>query len=186
MTRLPSTGQEGTPGLLARGGLIGGGLPVRRPDLHFLYNVVETTPMMVGFASQLESSYDEWLKRALPALSDPLLAEATRRLQTMRFSAGETIIREGDLPDRFYIIAQGEVVVTHGGSTAISEQLGTLSAGQFFGEVGLLTGIPRTASVHAETAVEALALNRNAFLALVQNSAGTAEQLAEVVRCRLR
>ncbi len=186
MTKFLRTGQEGTPGLLASGGLIGGGLPLRRPDLHFVYNIVETTPLVVAFAYQLKYSYDEWLKRALPALAEPLLAQATRRLQAMRFSPGQTIVREGDLPDRFYIIAQGEVTITRGVSAAGSEHLGTLSAGQFFGEVGLLAGIPRTASVHAKTAVEALALDRDAFLALVEHSAGTHEQLAEVVRCRLR
>lgn len=36
-----TTGRSGAPGLLARGGHLGGGLPIARPDLHFLYNVVE-------------------------------------------------------------------------------------------------------------------------------------------------
>ena len=48
------TGQMGTPGLLAAGGAWGGGLPLRRPDLHFLYNVLETTPLVLGFLHQLE------------------------------------------------------------------------------------------------------------------------------------
>ena len=47
------TGQMGTPGLLAAGGALGGGLPVRRPDLHFLYNVLETTPLVLGFLHEL-------------------------------------------------------------------------------------------------------------------------------------
>jgi hypothetical protein len=44
-----TTGLSGTPGLLASGGLIGGGLPLERPDLHFLYNLVETAPLIVAF-----------------------------------------------------------------------------------------------------------------------------------------
>lgn len=52
-----ATGQPGTPGLLAAGGLLGGGLPLRRPDLHFLYNVVETTPLVAGFIYQLRRPY---------------------------------------------------------------------------------------------------------------------------------
>jgi len=44
-----STGLSGTPGLLASGGLIGGGLPLTRPDLHFLYNLVESAPLVLAF-----------------------------------------------------------------------------------------------------------------------------------------
>ena len=46
------TGVPGNPGLLARGGALGGGLPLTRPDLHFLYNLVETTPIVLGFVYQ--------------------------------------------------------------------------------------------------------------------------------------
>jgi hypothetical protein len=44
-----STGLSGTPGLLASGGLIGGGLPLSRPDLHFLYNLIESAPLVLAF-----------------------------------------------------------------------------------------------------------------------------------------
>ena len=54
-----TTGQPGTPGLLARGGLIGGGLPIQRPDLHFFYNLIETVPLVIGFVWQLHRAYDE-------------------------------------------------------------------------------------------------------------------------------
>jgi hypothetical protein len=43
-----ATGVEGRPGLLANGGLLAGGLPVARPDLHMAYNVVETVPLLIG------------------------------------------------------------------------------------------------------------------------------------------
>jgi hypothetical protein len=48
------TGISGTPGLLSSGGLIGGGLPLSRPDLHFLYNLVETVPLLLGFVLQVQ------------------------------------------------------------------------------------------------------------------------------------
>ncbi|MDQ6674969.1 MAG: hypothetical protein M3069_30245 [Chloroflexota bacterium] len=47
-------GISGTPGLLSSGGLIGGGLPLSRPDLHFLYNLAETVPLLLGFMLQLQ------------------------------------------------------------------------------------------------------------------------------------
>jgi len=43
------TGISGTPGLLSSGGLLFGGLPIARPDLHFLYNLVETAPLLVAW-----------------------------------------------------------------------------------------------------------------------------------------
>ena len=48
------TGISGTAGLLAQGGLIGGGLPLVRPDLHFLYNLFETAPLIAAFMAQVE------------------------------------------------------------------------------------------------------------------------------------
>lgn len=46
------TGVVGTPGFLSQGGLIGGGLPLTRPDLHFLYNLIETVPLAIAFVWQ--------------------------------------------------------------------------------------------------------------------------------------
>jgi len=43
------TGVSGTPGLLSSGGLLFGGLPISRPDLHFLYNLVETVPLLIAW-----------------------------------------------------------------------------------------------------------------------------------------
>ncbi len=48
------TGIVGSPGLLARGGAIAGGLPITRPDLHFLYNLVEETLILTAYAYQLK------------------------------------------------------------------------------------------------------------------------------------
>jgi hypothetical protein len=47
------TGVSGTPGLLSSGGLLFGGLPIARPDLHFLYNFVETVPLLIAWIVEL-------------------------------------------------------------------------------------------------------------------------------------
>jgi hypothetical protein len=47
------TGVAGTPGLLSSGGLLFGGLPVTRPDLHFVYNFAETVPLIVAWLTEL-------------------------------------------------------------------------------------------------------------------------------------
>jgi hypothetical protein len=48
------TGIVGSPGLLARGGIITGGLPLTRPDLHFLYNLIEETLILIAYTYQLK------------------------------------------------------------------------------------------------------------------------------------
>jgi hypothetical protein len=48
------TGIVGSPGLLAHGGAIAGGLPLIRPDLHFLYNLIEEALILIAYTYQLK------------------------------------------------------------------------------------------------------------------------------------
>jgi hypothetical protein len=50
------TGVSGTPGLLSSGGLLFGGVPVSRPDLHFFYNLAETVPLLVAWLAEVRKS----------------------------------------------------------------------------------------------------------------------------------
>jgi hypothetical protein len=65
------TGTPGDPGLLAHGGRIGGGLPILRPDMHFLYNLVETLPLWIAFVWQVKRMFDQ------PGTSDVAVGEVT-------------------------------------------------------------------------------------------------------------
>ena len=58
-----TTGVSGTPGLLSQGGALGGGLPISRPDLHFLYNLLETIPLVLGFLRQVQRTAPRPLRR---------------------------------------------------------------------------------------------------------------------------
>jgi hypothetical protein len=49
-----NSGVSGTPGLLAQGGALFGGLPLTRPDLHFFYNLIETVPLITAFLLQIQ------------------------------------------------------------------------------------------------------------------------------------
>src|SRR5262245_43966438 len=77
------------------------------------------------------TTYNEWVAQVFPRLSKAALADASNRMQTMRFQAGDVVIRQGDEPDRFYIIANGEVDVMRHTAEGADVHLATLGAGKF-------------------------------------------------------
>jgi ABC-type lipoprotein export system ATPase subunit len=115
---------------------------------------------------------NEYVAQALPTLSVDQLAAVTRQLEPRAYAPGAPIIAQGDLADRFYIITNGqvEVLLHHPGGQATV--VATLGAGQYFGEIGLLRGGPRIATVRAasDTAVEVATLNRATFEGLIGDS----------------
>ena len=74
---------------------------------------------------------------------------------------GATVIREGDVADALYVLRRGSVLVSAGDPP---RRLATIGAGGWFGELGLLEGVPRTASVTAEEPSELLRIDGPAFL----------------------
>lgn len=76
---------------------------------------------------------------------------------------GDWIIKEGSPGDSFYIVKSGEVDVLSIGPQGETLRLARLKEGDFFGEIALLTGEPRTASVRAVGAVELVRLGRKEF-----------------------
>jgi CRP-like cAMP-binding protein len=94
-------------------------------------------------------------------------------------------MREGERSDRFYVIAKGQAEVVH--HDAQGERiLGTLHAGDYFGEVGILSGHPRNATVRAKTSLEVMALDADAFRALMASSRATSDEIARVAKSRER
>jgi CRP-like cAMP-binding protein len=78
---------------------------------------------------------------------------------------GRELTREGERGREFFVLVEGEVDVTQAG-----EHVRTLSAGDFFGEIALISDEPRTATVTAKGPVRMLVITDRAFKALVERS----------------
>ena len=105
------------------------------------------------------------LLRGVPILSvlPPRIVERLAREATaVTAPPGFHLIEEGQPGDRFYVIVDGDVLVTRGG-----ERLRALGRGAWFGELALLKDVPRSATVVATTEVRLWALERTGFLAAV-------------------
>ncbi len=89
-----------------------------------------------------------------------------RSIEERRFKAGDIVFRQGDHADRLYVIGSGEVDVIRETPGQPDTVLTRLGKDQFFGEVGILSDTPRTATVRAVTDVEALSIHRNYFTSL--------------------
>jgi hypothetical protein len=109
-----------------------------------------------------------------------VLEEMAHRLKSFSLPAGATVVREGDIADRFYVIAEGEVEVSHGDLVVRRE-----TAGDFFGEIGLLRNVPRTATVTAVTDVRVWALEQADFLGAVTGTGAARVAAEDVVARRL-
>jgi hypothetical protein len=115
--------------------------------------------------------------RALPA---PALEGLARSLKSVRLAAGQVLIREGEPGDHFYAVADGRLQVTIGGAPVASNV-----RGDGIGEIALLYGVPRTATVTASSPATVFALAREDFLTAVAGHAPTAQAAAAVADERL-
>lgn len=119
------------------------------------------------------------------------LARLAGELEERHFKPGEVIVRQGDLPDGFYVIKQGQAAVrasgarTGGDGDGTGEQLTTLGPGEVFGEMALLTDSPRTATVVAETELTVWRLSRPRFEALLDHERGIARSIERSLTLRL-
>jgi len=89
-----------------------------------------------------------------------------------KLGPGEILFRAGDKGDALYIVAHGSVEVlasSQNDDAVASRSIATLGEGQAFGEMALLTGSPRTATIRATTDVELLAIGKDDFDRLVKN-----------------
>jgi small-conductance mechanosensitive channel len=106
------------------------------------------------------------------------------RLQYAPFASGDVITRQGNTSHWLYIIVSGEAEIVHEQPDGGRLHVGEVRAGGFFGEMGLLTGEPRTATVIATADVECYRLDKNAFQDLLTTRPQLAEDISRIVASR--
>src|SRR5216684_1704800 len=114
---------------------------------------------------------DEELRLLLPGVT------------AQQFGRGEVIVREGDNGNSLYIVRSGtvEVLAAKDGKQV---HMRDLARPAFFGEMALMTGEPRTATIRARTDAELLELSRDGFTELFKAHPETASQIGEVIALR--
>src|SRR6266511_802027 len=113
-------------------------------------------------------------------LSKKALGNVAHIADELDLPAGKVMAKQGDRGREFFVLLEGEADVTKG-----DRSINTMREGDFFGEIALVTQMPRTATVTATTDVRVLVINERDFAALLKKSPevgrGVAEALAERV-----
>jgi trk system potassium uptake protein TrkA len=100
----------------------------------------------------------------------------------VRFDAGSTIVRKDQAGDSFYVVLDGKGSVVRGGNRPPA----VIRVGGYFGEMALLDGSPRSATVVAETEVACLRLGRNPFLDVVRKEPSVSFAILRALAERIR
>lgn len=117
-------------------------------------------------------------------LSPQELTAMAQRLTYAPFARGATITRQGAVAHWLYILVAGEADIFLEAGPGQRTLLTTLSAGQVFGEMGLMTGEPRRATVVARADVECYRLDKAGFEDVIRSRPAIAEQMARILATR--
>jgi CRP-like cAMP-binding protein len=161
-------------------------------------NLPLAIPAKAVFVSQDDSQHREDKKRrelasridALAAIDlfSNLSPEEQRTLATSArlapFAAREIITRQGAQAHWLYVLLKGRAVVRVVADQGEDRQVAILEAPSFFGEMALMTGQPREATVIAESDVECLRVDRNDLAGIIQQRPEIAQEISEVLAKR--
>jgi CRP-like cAMP-binding protein/small-conductance mechanosensitive channel len=117
-------------------------------------------------------------------MTDEELTALAERLRFSQFARGDIISKQGATAHWLYIIISGEAEVyleLAGGGKRVLRDLGR---GSFFGEMGLMTGAPRSATVMAKTDVECYRVDKAMFEEILQARPAIAEEMSQIMAVR--
>ena len=118
------------------------------------------------------------------ALSAPARKVLIERARFLEYGPGQAIVRQGDQGDTLYLVARGEVGVLIHADGAPDKEVARLGRGALFGEMSVLTGDPRTATVVSLGDSAMVAVDRDAFDRILSAEPALAQRLADVIARR--
>jgi CRP-like cAMP-binding protein len=126
------------------------------------------------------------LQQAVPQLRAAAGLRLLPEFEPRTYAAGQVLITEGAPADEFFILVAGEVAVSRRDASGVGQVIARLAPGDYFGEIGLLSGTPRNATVTAAGAgdVETLVTTRAGFDRLLAESGGADGELARAMLSR--
>ena len=131
---------------------------------------------------------EEFLKRVVlfQSLGDDDRKKLAAVLKPRALKKGEILFRKGDEGNTFYLIRTGSVRIVLPSDMGEEVSPALLTEGDFFGEMALLDGMPRSADAVAMEPSELYALNRNDFLSFLKNNEAAIQAIFSVISKRLR
>lgn len=168
---------------------------LRRADLAIPFPVREVTMRTVS--EEQEAAVEHRRRReifavlrALPLfspLSDDQIDALVSGAELRAYTAGETLVRQGDRGASLFVLRSGRVRIEKaredGGPAATVD---TIERGDFFGEMSLLTGEPRTASIVAESETEVVVVDKEAFAPVLASDTAILDGLTAALEARVR
>jgi small-conductance mechanosensitive channel/CRP-like cAMP-binding protein len=139
-------------------------------------------------AASHEAQSREQLLRAVPlfaGLPAESLAQLALASRLAPFMANEAIIRQGDEGSELFVVESGEVAVSVRGNSGQDAELQRLGPGAFFGEMSLLAGDRRTATVRSTTNCELLVIDKPALAAVFESAPELVEVVSNIVASRI-
>lgn len=159
-------------------------------EFHYPISDVRVTPAKVREPEEIRRAEEQkaghYLKQVplFAAIPEKDLKRLASSLQAKTFAAGEHLVHQGDEDGSFYIIKQGKVEVLVADPEGRETRVAELETGKFFGEMALLTGEKRSASVRAVCDVEVLAVEKKDISPILTANPKIAESLSKMIEQR--
>ena len=157
--------------------------PIRTVHMHAVTEETERAIAAQDLAQRLDLLREvDFLKPLTP----DALTQAANSLRPLLYEAGRTVVRQGDEGDTFFLVSRGRVGVWMGEADNDAQPVATLDRGQCFGEMSLLTGARRTATVRAVEDTELLLLGKAEFRDILLADPEVLESLSQILALRQR
>jgi CRP-like cAMP-binding protein len=122
---------------------------------------VSASPAILAFLREV---------RVFEAFSDSDLADVVSRLRERELRRRQILFREGDGGDEMFIVRRGTMLISKAVTGKVEQVLVRVEPADFFGEMSLFDGSPRSATAQAETDVELLVLGRDSLQAMTETA----------------